>query len=128
MSPYAPKRPCLEPRCPNLTEGGGRCAQHARAYDLQRGSAKARGYDSAWAKFSKNWRQRFPLCGMRRDGQLHAEHSQCVQEGRTSPAACVDHIVSMANGGAQYDESNLQSLCLMCNNRKRVTHDGGFGR
>jgi len=119
------------PRCPNLIDRGAlynRCPEHARAYDLQRGSPQERGYTSTWAKVSKSWRLRFPLCGMRRDGQLHPEHSQCVQEGRFTPAECTDHIVSMKNGGAQYAEENLQSLCLRCNNRKRVTHDGGFAR
>jgi 5-methylcytosine-specific restriction endonuclease McrA len=56
---------------------------------------------------------------MRADRQLHPEHSLCVQEGRISPAAATDHIVSMRNGGSQFDESNLQSLCVRCNSRKR---------
>ena len=102
--------------------------EHARSYDLRRGTAQERGYTSNWAKVSKAWRHRFPLCGMRVDGQLHPEHSKCVKEGLMTPAECVDHIVSMRNGGAQYDESNLQSLCVRCNSRKRVLVEGGRGR
>ena len=120
--PTTPLRACLEPGCAALVVRG-RCSTHAKAYDRRRGTAAARGYDAGWTAFSKAWRQRFPLCGMRADGQLHAEHSVCVQEGRDTWAECVDHIVSMANGGEKYDETNLQSLCLRCNNRKRLVVD-----
>jgi 5-methylcytosine-specific restriction protein A len=71
---------CATPGCPAiLPRGTTRCPAHARQYDLQRGSAKERGYDSRWNKFSRDWRKRHPLCGERADGQRHAEHSLCVQ-------------------------------------------------
>jgi 5-methylcytosine-specific restriction enzyme A len=122
---------CNAHGCPNLIDRTalyGRCPEHARQYDQARGTAQERGYDARWARFSKLWRKRFPLCGMRADRQLHADHSQCVQAGLMTPAECVDHLISMRNGGAQYEESNLQSLCNRCNSRKRITHDGAFGR
>jgi 5-methylcytosine-specific restriction endonuclease McrA len=68
---------------------------------------------------------------MRADGQLHAEHSQCVQEGRVEAAQCVDHIFGHHDDPGHlrfYDEDRLQSLCLRCNNRKRALEEGGFGR
>ena len=124
MSPSAARRVCAEPRCPALAEvGKARCRTHLRAYDRRRGTARERGYDSAWTAFSKKRLQRLPVCGMRADGQLYADHSLCVQEGRTVAAQCTDHILSMRNGGAKYDEANLQSLCHSCNARKRAMVD-----
>ena len=128
MQMDAPRRLCSAPRCSDLATYRGRCAVHSRAYEAQRGSAQQRGYTYEWAKFARAWRERFPICGMRADGQLYAEHSQCVQEGRSAPAEAVDHILSMANGGAQFDERNLQSLCRRCNGIKRGRVDSGRKR
>lgn len=121
--PVASLRPCSVPRCPTLVRGGGRCAHHAKAQqqrgDRLRGTAQERGYDSTWAAFSKQWRQRYPLCGMRSDGALHAQHSRCVQQGQENPHDLVtDHIQPMADGGEKYDEANLQTLCRACNSAK----------
>lgn len=30
----------------------------------------------------------------------------------------VDHVVALENGGAMYDEANVQVLCVSCNDRK----------
>jgi 5-methylcytosine-specific restriction endonuclease McrA len=106
------------PGCPVLVQSG-RCAKHRQAYEKARGTAEQRGYDAAWAKFSRVWRQQHPLCGERADGQLYPEHSACARDGITSPAGATDHIRSMANGGEKYDEKNLQSLCVRCNAAKR---------
>jgi 5-methylcytosine-specific restriction endonuclease McrA len=126
----APKHICAERGCPVLVERGRtRCPAHERAYDLRRGSAQDRGYDARWAAFSRAWRQRFPWCGMRADGQLHTDGgSLCAQQDLKTRAQCVDHLVAIRNGGSQYDESNLESKCLQCSGRKRVLVDGGFGR
>jgi 5-methylcytosine-specific restriction enzyme A len=129
--PMAPKRPCRQPGCGALVGRDaphGRCPAHAQAYDHRRGTAAERGYDGAWAAFSRTWRQRFPWCGMRADGQLYAEHSHCVQQGRRTPAACVDHIRAMQAGGPRFDPQNLQSLCADCNRRKNIALEGGFAR
>lgn len=108
---------CANPACSVLVDRG-RCAACARTADRQRGTAQARGYDSRWATYARQWRQRYTLCGMRADGQLYAEHSRCVQQGRVQTAECVDHIVPLSRGGAQYDPHNLQSLCVACNTAK----------
>ncbi len=42
--------------------------------------------------------------------------------GCGSPATVVDHIVPINQGGESI-ESNLQSLCNRCHNRKRATVD-----
>jgi 5-methylcytosine-specific restriction protein A len=115
--PTAAKRPCAKSGCPALVEHG-RCPAHARAQDKSRGTAQERGYDSLWARYSKDFRAKFPICGMRADGRLYAEHSQCVQQGITTAAGCVDHIVPMSKGGSKYDPLNLQALCIPCNTAK----------
>src|SRR5689334_728474 len=127
MSPNAALKFCVVPGCPERV-ARGRCAKHRQQAERQRGTAAERGYDAAWAKFSKSWLTQHPLCGERADGQLHAEHSRCVEDGRETPANATDHIVSMANGGDKYAESNLQSLCIRCNTRKRNVVDGGGAR
>lgn len=111
-------RLCATPHC-GATVAAGHCQAHRRARDKARGTSRERHYDSRWARFSLRWRQQHPRCGERADGKLYAEHSRCVAEGRITAAEAVDHMVSMANGGEQYDPANLQSLCMSCNARKR---------
>ena len=53
----------------------------------------------AWRKFRKSYIERNPLCVM------------CEAEGIVTPAQIVDHIIPMRQGGAKFDENNLQSLC-----------------
>jgi len=55
---------------------------------------------------------------MRADGQQYSEHSLCTQRGHRTPARVVDHIRAIAAGGAIFDPSNHQSLCIACNTRK----------
>jgi 5-methylcytosine-specific restriction endonuclease McrA len=115
--PTAALRPCAKAGCPALVEHG-RCSVHARAQDKSRGTAQERGYDYTWSLCAKEFKAKFPLCGMRADGRLYAEHSQCVQAGVTTAAGCVDHIVPMSKGGSKYDPLNLQALCIPCNTAK----------
>lgn len=108
---------CTKSGCPAIVTKG-RCAVHAREQDLVRGTAQERGYDYRWSEFSKWWLSRFGLCGMRADGVIHGEHRRPACQGRAVPAECTDHIVPLSKGGAQYDEQNLQSLCIPCNTAK----------
>lgn len=55
--PYGPARPCAEPGCPQLTDRGRRCPEHARAAERRRGSAARRGSGAAGA------RSALPACG-----------------------------------------------------------------
>jgi 5-methylcytosine-specific restriction endonuclease McrA len=106
------------PTCPYLA---GQCAIHgtsAQRRDKARGSAHERGYDYAWAQYSALFRTKYPICGMRTDGNLHREHSQCIQQGRTSAAEVVDHITPMSKGGSKWEPTNHQSLCKRCNTAK----------
>jgi len=95
--------------------GGGSCGRCRRARDQARPSAAARGYGPEWSRLARDWLRHFPWCGQRIDGQLHAEHSRCVQRGDRVRAQCVDHIIGIGDGGAIFDLANLQSLCTSCN-------------
>ncbi len=121
----APPHTC--PRCKRIVPGGP-CRRCARARELQRGTATARGYDAEWARYSRAWLQRFPWCGQRADGKRYAEHSLCVQRALYTRAEVTDHIRAIKYGGARLDARNHQSLCGACNRRKAIALEGGFGR
>jgi 5-methylcytosine-specific restriction endonuclease McrA len=114
----APPHYCPQPGCRRLVVGRGYCPTHARQRDQARGSRVARGYDGAWAAFSKRWLATFPWCGQRADGQLHLEHSRCVQRVERVRATVTDHIVALVDGGTTCDPKNSQSLCASCNSAK----------
>jgi 5-methylcytosine-specific restriction protein A len=118
--PTAPLRPCAEPRCPVLVVKG-RCPTHARTVDVARGTAQERGYDAAWAAYSRRFRKAHPVCGERVDGSLDWDHSRCVQQGLTTPAQCVDHTIPMSAGGDKWNPRNHMSACRDCNSWKANT-------
>lgn len=124
----SPPRPCA--RCGRFVRG--RCPRCTKARqsekDAARPSPAARGYDTQWSDFSQRWLSQFPWCGQRVDGQLHAQDSRCVQDGRRVYAEVTDHIVALRHGGRRFDRANLQSLCGACNRRKGIASEGGFGR
>ena len=69
--------------------------------------------------------------GERADGELHREHSRCVQAGQLTPAECTDHSDGHSRADDRetfYDERRLQSLCSNCNRLKAIDLEGGFGR
>ncbi len=106
-----PLKPCATPRCPELTTAT-RCERHTRARnrgpDTRRGTKSERGYDSRWSRFSRSYRQRYPLC------------VECERNNRVTASAEVDHGVPLADGGEKYDEANLQALCKSCHSRKTL--------
>lgn len=116
MANHAPPKPCPHQHCGWI--GLGRCPTHGRDRDRARPGATARGYDVAWARTSRAWLARFPWCGQRGDGKLHADHSRCVQLGLRVRAAVTDHILALRDGGARLDPRNFQSLCRGCNAAK----------
>lgn len=101
MSPI--KKPCAEAGCPELIDRGSRCKDHererAKAYDEKRGSFRKRGYTPRWDRISRSYRKAHPLC------------EDCLEEGETTPADLVHHIVPLAQGGPLDDWNNLRSLC-----------------
>lgn len=113
-------RYCAEPHC-NVLVHKGRCPIHTKQADKARGTSYQRGYDSAWATYSTQFRQAHPVCGERADGSMDSVHSRCVQQGLTTQSECVDHIIPMSQGGDKWDESNHLALCIPCNSWKANT-------
>lgn len=98
--PWGNKRPCAKPGCPNLVKSGY-CDEHRREKwrNDERPSSTRRGYDTDWSKFRKWYLARHPFCTM------------CEREGRTKTADMIHHVKPLAEGGAKFDENNLQSIC-----------------
>jgi 5-methylcytosine-specific restriction protein A len=116
----APK-PCTYPGCGALVDVGSRCAKHVqqvrRESDARRGSARHRGYTSAWDKARAAYLRRHPLC------RIHEASGQLVA------ATVVDHIVPHKGDRSLFwDSDNWQPLCKSCHDRKTATEDGGWGR
>ena len=114
VMPWAAKRPCLQPGCPELVVRG-RCAKHSRK--MERTRSKQRGprlYDTARWKRSR-------LMAL-------ARQLVCQADGCNRSAIDVDHVVSVEAGGAQYSYDNVQCLCHSCHSRKTAMYDGSFGR
>lgn len=80
-----------------------------------RGSARQRGYDRRWELFAKSYLERNPLC------------VDCQRRGQLTPAAQVDHINPLRQGGAKFDEANLQALCGTCHSSKTAREMHGQG-
>lgn len=114
--PNKAPHPCAVAGCPNLVYQGGRCEQHStpkdRTHEAVRPSASARGYGCAWQQKRARWLAFHPWCV-----DLYGRH-----QGRHIRAKIVDHIIPLKQGGRD-DETNYQSLCVACNNRK-TAHDG----
>ena len=108
--PYAPKRPCRYPGCPNLCERGHvYCQIHDKDWgaDAIRGGAAARGYGRQWQKASKDFLAEHPLC------------AECLKTGKLTAATVVDHIVPhRGNTTLFWDKGNWQPLCKDCHDKK----------
>lgn len=84
-----------------------RSAISQRAYDQQRGSAHARGYDSRWRKARLAYLAKHPLCAI------------CERKGLITAATVVDHIEKHAGDRRKFwDSSNWQPVCATCHNKK----------
>ena len=99
-------RPCSRPGCPELVQSG-KCPKHARQAEQQRGSASARGYDSAW--------ERVRLLVLKRDLYTCQIRTHCNGARATE----VDHIRPIS----EFPEGrlmlmNLQAACKPCNSAK----------
>lgn len=96
------KRPCAEPRCPEITTEG-RCERHARKarrqYDDRRGTTKERGYGGTWRKVRRMYMRRHPLC------------ERCEASGRVIEAALVHHRDRDTSNNT---DANLEALCRRC--------------
>ena len=74
---------------------------------FERENSNSKFYNSrTWRNFRKVFLENNPLC------------VACKENGFIVVANVVDHILPINKGGDSLSESNLQSLCSRCHNRK----------
>ncbi len=118
--PLAALIPCRYPGCAALLKRSGYCDVHRPLQHRDYGRAR-QGFDTERSFYqSKAWRavraaflREHPLCG------------RCEVLGLTVAARVVDHIQPLKRGGARFDTSNLQALCVSCHNRKTASESAG---
>ena len=116
MSPWAPKKPCLAPRCAGFAEPGkSRCPAHQREAWREQNARRPRElrafYDSA------EWRQ-LRVAHL----ELYPECQDCAAAGRATPAHSVDHVLPLRDRpDLALEPSNLKSLCKSCHSSKTLT-------
>lgn len=111
--PHRPLSYCTWPGgCSNKVQSG-RCPEHRRRYERERGSAAKRGYGTKWQKIRIEYLAGHPFCE--------------DPEGCSELATQVDHIDGTGPRGDN-SVANLQALCIRHHSRKTATRDGGFGR
>jgi 5-methylcytosine-specific restriction endonuclease McrA len=112
--PYAPMRLC---RCGKKVPSGKMCAcQIAKraAFEKKRPSARQRGYDSKWEKARAAYlakpENKYCACGC---GRL---------------ADMIDHKVAPKGDMKLFwNVRNWQAYASICNKRKAIKYEGGFG-
>lgn len=118
---YAPKRPCPHPGCRALVDKGY-CEQHKRE--------QHRAYHASSKTHQEN-NQFYASARWRKVRQLHLDAEplcrHCKQAGRLTAATHVDHITPRSAGGADFEDSNLQSLCKPCHEAKSRRESAGGG-
>lgn len=72
---------------------------------------------------------RIPIPDSVREYVYQRNHHQCQSCGKTKSETnlTIDHIIPLALGGSN-DISNLQTLCLSCNSKKKHKLDLRFKR
>jgi len=115
--PSKPQTICSYPGCNTLTLRG-RCPKHETRKEDERARTQRRRrdpenlihfYDTlAWKRARDAHKDIEPLC------------RHCAAEGRTMLGVEVDHIIPIAEGGAELEDSNLQTLCKPCHTRKTI--------
>ncbi|WP_281225387.1 HNH endonuclease [Flavobacterium aquiphilum] len=68
-----------------------------------------------WRKARKAFINKNPLC-------VH-----CEENGEVTAATVVDHKIPIKQGGEPLNESNFQSLCEKCHNKKSANESRGYG-
>lgn len=114
----------MNQRAPRLLSCGcvlprGQTCEHQRASrlaaDRRRRGASERGYDRKWAKASTNY--------LKLPGN---ERCAC---GCGRAADMIDHIIAPKGDMRLFwNRANWQPFARVCNTRKAIKHEGGFGR
>lgn len=108
--PRKAKRPCCHPGCSSLTEERY-CKEHKPLHNV-RPSASSLGYGNKWRNTSKQYLRAHPLC------------VRCSLEGKYTQATVVDHIIPHRGDKLLFwDNTNWQSLCKPCHDRKTWKED-----
>ena len=120
--PYAPKRFCRTPRCPNLVTGGGYCPAHQRAKrQVERRhftGTPGVNYGRAWGKLRAAFLSR----------PEHLWCPDCLAEGKRVLATELDHVQPhCGDPGLFWDEANLVGRCKSHHSAK-TAREVGFGR
>lgn len=121
--PVACPTPCTKPGCPNLVSKAGLCPAHLAEQRNAYNRVRRRKRDpvdvlyatAGWRAKRAHHLRREPLC------------RHCYAEGLLVAAVLVDHIVPAKDGGAFWDDANLQSLCNLCHERKSHAEGSRFG-
>ena len=113
-------KPCSKPGCKELVRNTLYCANHTpqRQYSSEkRNNDNQKFYNNTrWRKARKRYLMRQPLC------------VECRKHNILTMGKVVDHIIPHKGDiNLFWDESNWQSLCVSCHNRKTAKHDGAFG-
>ncbi|WP_082552255.1 HNH endonuclease [Massilia sp. Root351] len=107
--PVSAPRPCSFPTCHVLVRGGsGRCIKHPREQWQKQVTATPRITGRRLQAMRASLFQRYPLC------------AECERQGRVTAATQRDHVVPLAEGGAD-DHTNEQGLCDPCHEAKSLT-------
>lgn len=103
--PVSAPRPCNAPGCRGLAVASGRCAEHQREKWAKPATATKRTTGRKLQAMRAALFARCPLC------------VECDRQGRVTEATQRDHVVPLAEGGAD-DDSNVQALCDACHEAK----------
>ena len=111
--PLKAPTPCRHPGCGVVLTTPGYCDAHRAAVHRDYGRARHR-FDSecgfyqsvAWRTVRAAFLREHPVC------------ARCAAQGRLIAAVVVDHVVPLKDGGARFDWTNLQGLCVPCHNSK----------
>lgn len=105
MSPYAALRPCSAPGCRELVSSG-RCEQHRRERESNRGSASARGYGRKWQAYRLRYLAQHLWCVL------------CAERKVVRASTVVDHITPHKGDERLFwDPMNHRALCKPCHDR-----------
>lgn len=106
--PSAAPRPCTHPGCGRLVhDGSGRCDRHPKPAWSKPATATKRVTGRRLQQLRADLFARDPLC------------AECRRLGRVTLATQRDHVVPLAEGGAD-DENNVQGLCDDCHEGKSL--------
>ena len=107
VMPISAPRPCKQPGCSTLVrDGSARCSAHKLQQWVKRPEVKRQSGRALQRKRAELF-AREPLCRL------------CAANGFVTIAALRDHIVPLAEGGAD-DDDNIQPLCRACHDEKSM--------